>query len=326
MSQLALQSQVEYTMTIVSGPDKGEIFKLMSTTISIGRASTNDIVLARDAKCSRQHAEINISSTGIIIKSLNPKNLINVDGKEGATLFLNHNSKIMIGSTKILFQISMLIKDGASAPPALFYSDSNENKGLGPTRPQQMPNKPITFHQPKKNNLRLILIVALFVIVIFALTEEDSSPLPKKGIRTDQDIENEIDTLNKLREAEIKLRKDKGVESDQYEEAHSHYIIGFRDFKKGKFERAISSFQACLTIFPKHDLCKTYRGLAQKRFQELIQYHMISGNKFADNGQYSACITSFKNVMYMVKDRSSKVYLEADSKRKYCETRLRGRF
>ncbi len=325
MTNIALQNKVEYSLKILSGPQKGEVLKLLSTTITVGRSSKNDIIFAEDTNCSRFHAEINISSSGIIVKSLNPKNLVQVDGKEGAALRVSHESKIKIGNTKILFQISMIIPDAAQAP-ALFNPNNNQNKDLETARAQQIPQHGAAAPAPKKNNFRMILIAGLVIVFLFILTEEQKSSQQATGIRTEKDIENEIEKLNKLREAEAKIRKQRGTNSKQFIKAQSHYIKGFRDYKKGKYERAIASFQACTSIFPKHALCTTYKKLSHKRFQELIQYHMIAGKKFAGKGQYSACKASFKNVMYMVKDTSSKVFQEADAKYRLCESRLTGRF
>ncbi|MCB9027219.1 MAG: FHA domain-containing protein [Bdellovibrionaceae bacterium] len=329
MSNLAPQNQVEYTVTIISGPDKGETFKLMSILISIGRASTNDIVLAKDVKCSRQHAEIHISSSGIIIKSLNKDNLVEVDGQQGEALMVNHNSKIRVGSTKLLFQISMLIKEETQNISTLQMvpNDTHTERGIGPSHPQQVPQAPaLPLKLKKANNFRMFLIAVIVLLALVALNEKKDSLSKSTGIRTDEDIENEIETRNKILEAERKLKQKKGLNSPQFNEAQTHYIKGFRDYKRGKYERALYSFQACISIFPEHELCETYKKLSTKKFQELIQYHLVTGLKFLDKGQYSACKSSFKNVMFMVRDNSNKTYQEAEANYRLCESRLEGRF
>ena len=332
MMVLAPMNQVEYSLTIVSGADKGETFKLMSTLIRIGRSSENDIVLSRDVKCSRNHAEIHISSAGIIIKSLNKNNLVEVDGQAGEALMLSHNSKLCIGSTKLLFQIAMLVKDETQPMVNPLQQTSDQSigeRGLGPIRPQQVDYSSPSSYLKKQNksiHFRMFLIGLLILIGLFALNKEKDNILKGTGIRTDEEIEKEIETINQLREAERKLRQKKGLNSPQFLEAQTLYIKGFRDFKKGKYERALSSFQACLSIFPEHDLCQTYKKLSQKKFQELVQYHMVSGLKFLEKGQYSACKTSFKNIMFMVRDNSNKVYQEAEANFRLCESRLEGRY
>ncbi|MCB0390080.1 MAG: FHA domain-containing protein [Bdellovibrionales bacterium] len=329
MSNLALKNQVEYTLTVTSGPDKGETFKIMSSTIKIGRASTNDIVLAKDVKCSRNHAEIIISHSGIIIKSLNSKNLVEVDGKPGEALLLNHNAKIRLGSTKLLFQISMLIKDEETRALSATMNEAfdPQEKGLGFSRPQQIhKGNKLPLPQGKTNNFRMILIGIGIILIMFALTNEEVGFNKDAGIRTDEEIEKEIDTINKIREAERKLREKKGLQSPNFKEAQTHYIRGFRYYKKGKYERFLYSFQACTSIFPEHELCKTYKKLAEKKYYELIQFQMIRGKKLLEKGQYSACISVFKNVTYMVKDKSNKVFQEAEANLSLCKSRMEGRF
>ncbi len=323
MSNLAVKSQTEYTIKVLSGPEQGATFKIMSPIIRIGRSSSNDIILAQDPKCSRNHAEINISGSGIIIKSLSSNNLITVDGKQGEVLFLKHDSKIVIGNSKLLFQISMLIPEHEPMSPAVVEAAG----GLGP---RHVPREAAVsnFSSPKANGsqMKIILIGAIAILLLFAFTQNKKSKQAQVDIRTEEQVAKDIEAFNQLKKKEEEARQKDGKENDNYKEAQSLYITGFRDFRKGQYERAISTFEACVSIYPKHDLCQTYKKLAEKKFQELIQYHMILGNKYLEKGQYQSCKSSLHNVMVMVKNPNSQVYKEAQSIYAICRSRLEGKY
>ena len=81
-----------------------------------------------------------------------------------------------------------------------------------------------------------------------------------------------------------------------------------------------------MSIYPAHILCRRYLTLAQKRFNEIVQYHMVAGKKYLDKKQYQSCMTSFKNVMVMVQDPNDKVFIEAQSNLELCTYHYKDRF
>ena len=135
-----------------------------------------------------------------------------------------------------------------------------------------------------------------------------------------------IQSADDLRVEEAKEFKSKGLNTKEFKEAQSNYIKGFRDYKKGQYERAISSFHACLSLYPKHLLCQRYQKLSYKKHEELIQYNMMLGKKYFDQGQYQACRSTFRNAMIMISDRSSKVYKEATANYKLCRLKTEGQY
>ena len=61
-------------------------------------------------------------------------------------------------------------------------------------------------------------------------------------------------------------------------------------------------------------------NLSQKKFDELIQYHMILANKYRAQNQFEACKASFRNAMVMIRNPNNKNYIEAKSGFDACDT------
>ncbi|NCN40825.1 hypothetical protein GW916_06190, partial [bacterium] len=159
--------------------------------------------------------------------------------------------------------------------------------------------------------------------LIFSPTEEKKNPF---DIRNEKQIEADINDAEELQKAAEATRAERLNPTLSQRKAQENYVSGFRDFRKGQYERSISSFQACLALNPNHPLCNRYLKLSQKKFGELIQYHMVLGRKYRDQNQYRACRSAFKNVMVMVRDPSSSIYKEAKSNYVACNNMVEGRF
>ncbi len=323
MSQIAVQSRAKYTISIISGPNKGDEYQLLSQKITIGRSDENDIILDKDNKASRNHAEINISSLGITVKNLSENNKLRVDGKTVSRADLKNNSIIVVGSSKIKFTVELLM----STTPI------NNNFSLAEHKPDNSfasagkePQHAHAIQEKKKSNI--IFIIVIFSIIVgaaYIFTSETKTFNPLE-IQSTEDIEASIDTANELRLDEAKAFKQKGLHTEAFQEAQSNYIKGFRDFKKGQYVRAIPSFQACLSLFPKHSLCQRYQKLSYKKHDELIQYNMALGKKYFDQGQYKACMATFNNAKIMISNTNSKIYKEAVANLKLCALKTEGQY
>ena len=318
MSQLALQQKAKYSIKVISGPHKGDEYQLLSTKISIGRSDENDIILVNDPKVSRKHVEIIITSDAISITNQSEGSRLRVNGKSIDNASLTNNSVITIGSTKIRFSAELIIAN--SAYPLAEYNSAGGNQPIYPDLATAKSG------ETKKSNLMFISIISIIVIagaVIFSGGKKEFTPL---DVQSADDIQESIQSADDLRVEEAKEFKSRGLNTKEFKEAQSNYIKGFRDYKKGQYERAISSFHACLSLYPKHLLCQRYQKLSYKKHEELIQYNMMLGKKYFDQGQYQACRSTFRNAMIMISDRSSKVYKEATANYKLCRLKTEGQY
>jgi hypothetical protein len=90
----------------LSGPDMGKEYELKGSQITIGRSSSQDIVL-NDPYASRQHAEIHLVDNAYRLHDLGSKNGVFVSGRrlgEGATAWLEDGAEIQLASTRYRFQ------------------------------------------------------------------------------------------------------------------------------------------------------------------------------------------------------------------------------
>ena len=146
------------------------------------------------------------------------------------------------------------------------------------------------------------------------------------ALRSEQQIQQEIEEANKLRDAAEKMSLKRVDGTVTARQAQENYVRGFRDYQKGQYERALFSFQACLALNPEHILCNRYLRLGQRKFDELVQSEMVLGMKYRDQNQYKACRSSFRNVMVMVKDANSQVFQQAKANYEACDALVEGRF
>ena len=291
-------------LIINSGSRAGTIFLLKGSEVSIGRASENNISLADDLKCSRKHALLRITSQGVYIRSLNEKNLVIVDQKPCVEELLQEKCKLIIGSTEFTFETREINK-GPAAPRVV-----KKAAGTG-----------ASFQISK----RFYIYGVLALLVTWLLWPSGVKP-KVSTIRNQEQIDADIAEAQQLKELAQKEMSKTRDNSVSYQQAQETYIKGFRDYKKGQYERALEQFQACLSLAPQHGLCNRYLRLSHRKFNELIQQQMILGRKYRDQNQFKACIASYRNVMVTIKDAQNVTYKEAKTNYDYCHYMVEGRY
>lgn len=331
-SPMAPVAQLEYRLIILSGPEQGATYKLVSPRVTIGRGTENDIVLSHDRKCSRHHAviEYDRQQRTFKITTVSTKNSIKVEGQSTKQSILTGDTEITVGKTKIKFQVrqghALTAHPGAAPTPPKPQGDP---VAFGSKTPQTKAKKRRRRSSLKSNksSLRFWIIAggAIVALVLALSGQEESSKEKAPGLRTEEQIKADIELAKRLKE-KAEERNRSRTQNRTLREAQSNYVSGFRDYEKGQYERAMQSFQACISLNPQHDLCQRYYKLSQLRFRELIHHHMILGTRYREQNQFRACAASFRNAMQMAKDRSSPVYKEAKANYQACTAFLEGRF
>lgn len=300
----------------MSGPEKGTVYRLVGQKVTLGRGTDNDISIAEDKKASRHHAKITLSAEGFVISKVSDRNTMVVNGEECERSPLVDGATFKIGVTEFRFNISSNLPSKKKAPLSVSSKPSSPKKRSRKGKGNQ-----------QKSPLFYIYVAIILGIFGFAILDEGGqAPTEEVDLRTDEKIQADVEAEKERREALQKEKEASGKGSVRYKMAQSHYVAGFRDYRQGQFERAIESFQACLSTFPKHILCNRYHRMAQKKFSELVQYHMILGRKYKDQGQFASCRASFRNVLTMIKDSNSAIYKEAHVNYKSCNDQVEDRF
>jgi pSer/pThr/pTyr-binding forkhead associated (FHA) protein len=320
--------------TTLSGPGKGSTQEVMKALLVIGRSSDCDVVV-NDPKCSRKHAQVEYTADGFAIQILSESNSMRINGTDSDRSLLRDGDVISIGDTDIRFnttntklrtrenstprpswQPQIVPAQPVAAAPAAPYEYPPE-AAIPPRRPKG----------PKTGSKRFYLYGGIVLLGFWLFTGGTIKKKKELSIRTQEQIDQDIEAAKKMQEAAEELRRQTGQNpSPEMRQAQENYVKGFRDFRKGQYERALESFQACLSLAPDHILCNRYLRLSQRKFNELIQYHMVLGRKYRDQEQYRACRAAFRNVMFMVKDTTSPTFKEARANFDACNSFVEGNF
>ncbi len=318
------QAQAELMITVLSGPDKGATYKLVSAKITLGRATDNSIII-KDARASRHHAFIELTPNGIFVTDISSQNSLSVDGTLTKHAILKSGSQITIGSTLLRFEVKSQLPQ---VPTVRSQALDTYGKQTSP-----MPLSPPTFSkesrnsndQNKKRNFYIVvgLVVLGFILLLAGPKIKKSEEIP---IRNEEMIEEEIKASQERKTAIEKQQSEKGIGTVEYNETQSAYLQGFRDYREGNYARALSSFSAVLALNPKHELAYKYRELAKRRNDELIELTMLQGKRYMEQNKYALAKNSYQQVMILIGDPKNKLYLEAREYWNECALLMKGAY
>ena len=354
----------EARLKVIQGPHKGKSYKLVATKIIIGRGETCDIRLAKDKKCSRQQAVVLLKNKGFYVKDLSGKASLKVNNIRKIQSELQDGDLIKCGTSILQFECKNLkslvpvsakkqlqqvkipiplrpsgapvpISASASAPVPASASDQGALLTLQKDPPvyPSMPQAGVSSHSSlnkkrpsgRKNQLPRIFIVLLLIsFFVLLLSEDKKSKTQEDELRTAESVEEDIKSLQELKEEELEKKKRNMKVS--FKNAQAVYLEGIRDYRKGVYARAIQSFRVCKTLYPQHELCGTYLQKAQNKQQQIIQAWMLDGNDARAKGRYEACLAAFKNVMLAVRDKNHLTYKEASQSYDLCKIKFEGRY
>jgi pSer/pThr/pTyr-binding forkhead associated (FHA) protein len=323
-SALAVRPASATKWTIVSGPMKGAVRLMNMPSFVVGRSPECEFVIVNDPKCSRRHAQITSNGSSSEVISLNENNLIAINGNEVERGTLQDGDIVTFGDTKVQYQTT-----SASTGSHLVPVGTSAGAGTGAPMPVAGPSRSRPRGKPRrtaKTGSRRLIIYGVLGLVALWLFLPSKAKKAEKGLHSEQQIQQEIEEANKLRDAAEKQSLKRMDSSVMARQAQENYVRGFRDYQKGQYERALFSFQACLALNPDHVLCNRYLRLGQRKFDEVVQQEMVLGMKYRDQNQYKACRSSFRNVMVMVKDANSQVFQQAKANYEACDALVEGRF
>lgn len=332
MSQaaLSLKNLPESKWTVLTGSMKGKVRLLSLPVFVIGRSPDCEFIIVNDPKCSRLHAKVIYGIGGYEVHGMSEKNAVFVNEREVQRSPLKDGDIVRIGDTEIQFNIVIaaplqIVPQHPIAPngsQALGDAAVKWQQGgvVGTLRKRGKATR-IDAPHPKR-----FIIYGVIGLILFWLLSPSTKKKAEVSIRDEQQIEADIESANRLRDAaemQQMARVDRSVSARQ---AQENYVRGFRDYQKSQFERAMISFNACLALNPEHALCNRYAKLSQRKFNEVVQFEMVLGRKYRDQNQFKFCRASFRNVMVMVKDASSPIFREAKANYDACTRLVEGRY
>ena len=298
-------------LQIIDGAHQGKQIRLMARQIVIGRHSGCDIILKNNKGCSRRHAKVQRKGSVYTIESLKPDNPVFVNKKPVAgSRPLKDGDTVAIGDMLCVFKEQSA---GALAPaPKALGKPGLAKAPLGGRGPKGAPSK--TFQ-------KILIAAAVAGGALLYQRQEGSKKqaLEAQKIRTADIVEEEMEALDKLTKEEEKRIAKLPPETG---EAQKAFIKGFRDFRKGYYQRARRHFEHCSALSRKYALCSVYAKKSQSRLERLIQRKMVLGKEYRQKRQYKSCISAFKSVEIMVRDPSHAAFKEALKNRNLCQLKI----
>lgn len=296
-ASLATQNNLQVRVSVLSGPNKGFSYRIVGYMATLGRGEKNNIVI-NDKKVSRSQLSIKMINNRVHIKNLNEKNPFIYNNTKINNIIVHQKETFKIGDTTLKVELIS-----------------------GKDKKNELSNKHFSAQPTIKRKPRTLVVAAVSILILsglFLMKEDDS----KKDIII-RDIARVIkpSTSDKMEQEIINSKLTK-----RRQRAQVKYVGGFRAYKNHLFENSSLLFKACLSIDPSHSLCEKYFRLSQVRLNKLVQEHVRLGQKYLNQRQYSHCISEFKNVMYIIKNKSDEIYAEAKKSLAICTAKKKNRF
>lgn len=356
---------IQFAIEISKGPHMGQKLSFTKASVTIGRGPENDVVLSSDPRVSRQHAEIKQRGADFVIVNLSQKNFVLLEGQSIQSEVLVNGSVIQIGDTEIQFRTEAPASVAVPAQPAPMPAVSEisplapaGNSSLSP-KPQtaQMPAMPSPSAPPtqpmsyggysppppgpapgplpssgggplENPRVRFYAIIAVIGILawFFLFSGDSKEKKDPNAFRTSTLSMVDIAEAEKRTQDLLTVKKEK-YDSIQYRRAQENFIKGFRDFQQGQYARAREAFQVVLNLDPENELAKRYFHLSKIKFDELVKFNMIQGNRYREKKNWRMCQSNYSNVMTMLQHRKDDPsFKEAKQFYEECSLNLEGRF
>ncbi|MEK2644107.1 FHA domain-containing protein [Bdellovibrio sp. BCCA] len=178
---------------------------------------------------------------------------------------------------------------------------------------------------PKARFYGIVAIVGLLAWYVLSSPSSKNNKDPN-AIRTSVITMQDVADAEKRSQELLTVKKEK-YDSIQYRRAQENFIKGFRDFQQGQYARAREAFQVVLNLDPDNELAKRYYHLSKIKFDELVKFNMIQGNRYREKKNWRMCQSNYSNVMTMLQNRKDDPsYKEAKQFYEECTLNLEGRY
>jgi pSer/pThr/pTyr-binding forkhead associated (FHA) protein len=306
----------KFTISIRQGPDKGASYQLLPPKVTIGRSPENNVVLS-DPKVSRAAAQIEFSPQQIVITDLSKRDSLFVNGQQTTSESIKDGDTLRIGETEFTFQVEALVMAPPGAIPSIRPPGSYTATRSSTARRQEGGNRAVFY----------LIVLSLLGGFAWLMTSKPKINNPGIVLRTTDKMTEDIKSSNDRVEEIIKKRTFKNdEEKTRFEESQKQYQVGFRDYQKGQYMRAMREFETALAIDPDNALARRYYKLAEKKRDEIVADLSLEGRRYKDKHMYSRCTAAFEKVLEQIPNKEDAKYKEADALRKECELLEEERF
>ncbi|MBO9667431.1 MAG: FHA domain-containing protein [Bdellovibrio sp.] len=214
-----------------------------------------------------------------------------------------------------------------SVPPAMPQPQVGSYGGFPPPPSGAHRGAPVQsggmLSNPRTRFYGIIVVLGLVAWFILSPNKNKNAKDPN-AIRTSAISMQDVAEAEKRTQELLTVKKEK-YDSVQYRRAQENFIRGFRDFQQGQYARAREAFQVVLNLDPENELAKRYFHLSKIKFDELVKFNMIQGNRYREKKNWRMCQSNYSNVMTMLQNRrDDPSYKEAKQFYEECSLNLEG--
>jgi pSer/pThr/pTyr-binding forkhead associated (FHA) protein len=291
----------ELFITVLNGPESGLAYRLLGNQISLGRDPDNDIVI-QDNRASRQHARIEVRGAQYWIVDLGSQNGIFINGSYLRQKPLEPGDTLKFGDTELRF-----------GPPTALSQASSHSMTHTPPLPEFDPGggfQHTAYRTMPKAQPKFGLLFALIIVGAGAFWFLNQTVNKRRGLelRDEKAVETQLETISKTIETNEKEISAKGKDTQQYAEAQSFYLRGFREFREGNYGRAIQYLESALTLYPEHPLAKRYLSRSRLKFNEVVTQSLERGERYFISQKYQNAYNEYRTVILLLNDPANKSY------------------
>ncbi len=316
----------KFMISVRGGPATGATYQLLPPRVTIGRDPTANSVVVNDPRVSRTAAIIEFQPDQITILDISGKGKLTVNGNHGERHSLKGGDIIRVGDSEMVFVVEAMQLPAVANIPAQhgdigMHPAALGGAQMGGSAAPHSNRPPKSARGKKKSPATFYMIVALvFGALIYIGTSEQGPKKLDSGLRSTSEIEKEMSDTDARVAAVTKKRSFKTEEEKtRFEEAHKHYIQGFRDYQKGNYSRAILSFETAMGLDPENILARRYFRLAQKQKDEAITNLLLEGRRYREKNMYTRCSAAIDKALVLMNNKDDLKYKEAEKIKQECD-------
>jgi pSer/pThr/pTyr-binding forkhead associated (FHA) protein len=263
------EAGVYYRLVCLTGGNKGESYILLGNRIVIGRGEKADIKL-KDAKTSREHAEITKVGDTWIATDLGSQNGVVINDKKITQESLAEGDKLIIGQTVFKFA-----KVEVTSKTKVIKEEDEESEA-------------------KKKGFLPFIVILVIIAVVFLF---DSSP-PKKPVEKANPLRNLQDVNNEYIAA---VQKRQANENKQIKEKlNVIYQRGLRELRERNYYRAIHEFNLGLIIAPGDAQAEYYLRKTKEELDREIEGYTAKAQRDEVSLKYKSSIISYCSIIRLL--------------------------
>lgn len=304
---------------VVQGPDLGCTFVMTGPSVSVGRGTENDLILA-DPKASRKHAEIHYVGGAWSFKDAGSANGVLFKGKLVRSGQLRMGDTITVGETTLEFMTAEQGTQMLMAPAKTLEQVELDQRalearrreirgqaplGLGPVATSSSGQPAAAGDQKKRILLYGGAAIALLVMVMGGGAPNTAGKKSGKSKAPRSDALREIASLTPL------------DDDNANRQVAQFFSLGYREYRERNFVRAKEHFETLLQMMPGNAKAIRYLILCDNGMIESVEKYLLSGERSFQIGRYQEADGHLQSAVRMLAKIQASTYIDAESREKF---------